>query len=91
VKPVIDQRWKDHVLENPADKGKKPRLKFRNDIVKELWDAESAAVRAEVEARREEGFSDDEMTDEDDDGVEGGEDLDVEEGRRRAKACAYQR
>ena len=76
----------EHRLEDPTEQWRKPNLKFRNDIIKEMWLQEPAAVRAGVEAYREEGSSD-----EGEDGAEADENLEAEEQRRRETAFAFQR
>ena len=54
--------WGEHVLDHPEDaKRKGPTLMFPNKTINELFNAESAKVKAEVKKRREEGFSDEEL------------------------------
>ena len=91
LKPITDARWEQYITENPEMKSKKgERLRHRNVVLKELLDAETDDVKAEVERRREEGImSDDEdlVESEDDEG----DGLDPVEKERRAKALFLQR
>ena len=82
---VIAQRWMEHRLKDPTEQRRKPNLKFRNDIIKEMWLQEPAAVCAGVEAYREEGSSD-----EGEDGAEANENLEAEEQQQREKAFTFQ-
>jgi len=86
---VVDERWQAHRVLNPKEASTKGSLlSFRNKIIKEMYEEESAQVKAEVKRRRdEEEASEDEMgADEDDLDV-----VDPEERKRQAKAQAYQR
>ena len=87
LKAIINDRWLTHLKSHPDDASKTgPPLAFRNKIVRELYEAESAEVKAEVVRQRDEGFSDDEN--EDDEDVEDG---DKAELKRRANAASFQR
>ena len=88
LKAIVDARWEQYIAENPSMKGVRGQvLKFRNAVIKELYDLETDEVKAEVERRCEEGgFTEDEDTDSNnDDGVV------LSEQRHRAKARGYQR
>jgi hypothetical protein len=88
LKAIIDARWEQYIAENPSMKGARGQaLKFRNVVVKELYDLETDEVKAEVEKRCKEGdFTEDEDTQSNnDDGVV------LSKQRRRAKARGYQR
>ena len=88
LKAIVDARWEQYIAENPSIKGVRGQvLKFRNAVIKELYDLETDEVKAEVERRCEEGgFTEDEDTDSNnDDGVV------LSERRHRAKARGYQR
>ena len=62
-------------------------LWFRNEVVRDCFEEETAAVKAEVERRQEAGFSDDEEIGQLD---ESGP-IDAAEAKRRARAVEYQR
>ena len=51
VEAVVEERWKE---ECPTEVGTRPGIAFRNRVVKELFDNESAAVKDEVKAYRDE-------------------------------------
>src|SRR5260370_23124396 len=88
LKAIVDARWEQYIAENPSMKGVRGQvLKFRNAVIKELYNLETDKVKAEVERRCEEGgFTEDKDTDSNnDDGVV------LSEWWHHAKACAYQR
>jgi hypothetical protein len=91
LKVVTDARWEQYIAENPEMKTKKgEQLRHRNEVLKELLEAETDDVKAEVEKRREEGItSDDELIESEDDGDNDG--IDAVEQERRAKAVAMHR
>lgn len=90
VKPVVDADWKQFLSENPQfekSEWKAKSLRCRNIITRDLFDAETDEVKAEVERKRKDGlFSEDEDTDLDDDDL-----VDAIEQRRRAKALSFHR
>jgi hypothetical protein len=87
LKAIINEHWLTHLKSHPEDASKKgSTLAFRNKIVKELYDAEPAEVKAEVKKRRDEGFSDGDDEDGDDDA-----NVDKVEQKRKAKAVSFQR
>jgi hypothetical protein len=91
LKPITDARWEQYITENPEMKSKKgERLRHRNVVLKELLDAETDDVKAEVERRREEGImsGDEDLVESEDDEGDG---LDTVEKERRTKASLLQR
>jgi len=90
LKPIVDADWTQYLAENPQlekDDLRKESLRRRNLILKNLFDAETDEVKAEVEKKREDGlFSEDEDTEPDDDDL-----VDAIEQRRRAKALSFHR
>jgi hypothetical protein len=87
LKSTIADQWEKHVARHPDDAQKTgPPLNFRNKVIKAMYSQESAEVKAEVERRREEGFSDEELEGEVDE-----EGLSNDERKRRAKAVSYQK
>jgi hypothetical protein len=56
VKPVIERRWKaKYLAENPQHKPTDPiphwKIEFQNQVLHELWNAESEDVREEIRRR----------------------------------------
>lgn len=88
LKEIIAQRWAGHVAmqEDGDAKSKGPTLPFRNKVIKELYESESAEVKAEVEKHRDAESEDEPDVDDFDD-----KDIDKEEAQRRAKVTAMQR
>jgi hypothetical protein len=89
LKPAIADAWAKHILDMPADKLKRPNLRFRNKVIKEMWLEEPEHVQEEVEKYREELSIEEE--EEDLDGTEADHDIDAGKQQRRSKASAYQR
>jgi hypothetical protein len=93
IKTTIDERWSNHLIAHPEDNKPGPRLRFRNEILRELLAGETDEVKAEVNRRRDDGSL---GTDDDSDGEENMEgdppeqETDPEEAKRRAQAEQYQ-
>jgi hypothetical protein len=85
LKNIIAQRWAAHIAmqEDGDAKTKGPTLPFRNKVIKELYNAKSTEIKAEVENHRD---VESESEPDDDD-----EDIDKEEARRRSKITAMQK
>lgn len=89
LKSTIADAWAKHILEVPADRLRRPNLRFRNKVIKDMWLQEPADVQEEVEQYREEGFFEEEEMDWG--GIEADQNLDAGEQQRRSKAIAFQR
>jgi len=93
LKPILDERWGQHIAENPDASGEHLRsewLKYQNNLLRELLDSEPEDVKKEVDWCREEGISPDDDTPELE--LEGaGESTSPTEKQRHAKAYAFQR
>lgn len=89
LKPILDERWDEHIAENPDASGKRgEQLRHRNKALKELLSTETDEVKEEVERRREEGIASDDEAPE----PEGAdESIGAIEAQRRAKAFAFQK
>src|SRR5262245_42839065 len=85
IKEVVEKRWEIEYKSKPGNESKvkcpAPPLHFRNQITEEMWENESAEVKAKVEEYRNKSEeSDDEL------GEEADGEVDAEELKRRAKA-----
>jgi hypothetical protein len=92
LKDTIQASWEEKYLcDNPEHDKDEPipavSLGFRNQKTRELFDSETAEVKAEVEAFQK--LSKDEDGDVDE--FEDGDELDEEERQRRAQVSGYQR
>jgi galactose-1-phosphate uridylyltransferase len=89
IKPVAEERWHVHLALHPELASKKgSALAFRNDVIKEFFEEESAEVKAEVARRRDEEVSDEETgANENDDPAGAASD----NQRHQAKALSCQR
>ena len=93
IKPIILERWALHVENHPEDSDRQgPPLTFRNKVIKELYQQETAEVKAEVErCRNEDRFPEPDSDESDGDSdTEPDDDVDSEERQRRALALSYQ-
>jgi hypothetical protein len=88
LKDIVAALWERHITRHPELKNKKGQvLKHRNAVIRELLNAETDEVKAEVRRRREEGdYSDDEDINPDDDNA-----VDAVEIQRRTRAYGFQR
>jgi hypothetical protein len=86
LKAIVDARWARHLTENPTGHGRGEALRLRNAVIKELFDAETEEVKADVKKKREEGSFSDEDIESDDDG-----EVEAIELQRRNRARRYQR
>ena len=89
LKPILDEKWEQHIANNPDAAGKKgEQLRYRNELLKELLALEADEIKQRVDSCREEGvFSDDEMPEPE----AAGDAAAVTERQRRAKADAFQK
>lgn len=87
MKAIVAEKWETHLETHPEDASKIcPPLPFRNKVIRDLYGSETQEIKDEVERRRDEVVSDNELADVDD-----GEDVNEEESQRRAKAAGYQK
>ncbi|KAN0107118.1 hypothetical protein V8E52_010478 [Russula decolorans] len=88
LKPLVEAEWTRHIASNPGIERKPGEfLRHRNIVIREIYNAETDEVKAEVEKRHEDGlFSEDEDFELDDnDGI------DAVERQRHTKAVNYHR
>ena len=89
LKPILDEKWEQHVANNPDAAGKKgEQLRYRNELLKELLAAEVDEVKQRVDSCREEGVFSDDETPEPEAADEG---ITITERQCRAKADAFQK
>lgn len=89
LKPILDEKWGQHIAQNPDASGKKgEQLRYRNELLKDLLGAETAEVKQRVNLCREEGHFSDDETSEPESADEG---TSMTERQRRAKAEAFQK
>jgi hypothetical protein len=89
IKPIVKDRWEVEWKSKPEYDPKKkipaPPLRFRNEVTIELWEAESAEVKAIVEEHRNKNDDSNDLVDEEPD-----DEVDAEEHQRRAKVKRIQ-
>lgn len=89
LKPVVEEAWEKYLSAHPDlphTKGNK--LRHRNELLQQLLEGESEEVKEEVNRRREEGISAEDIEEE----LEGDEEgMDPMERQQHAKALLFQR
>ena len=89
LKPILDEKWEQHVANNPDTAGKKgEQLRYQNELLKELLAAEVDEVKQRVDSCPEEGVFSDYETPEPEAADEG---ITITECQCRAKADAFQK